>query len=92
MAVASENSRQSAELSDKALAVFAFALYHQLESGEPVSRVVLSDGAGHKADEQAVAELQGANLAEVDGNWIVFSEEGLRRIAALADTARRSAA
>ena len=79
-------------LSDKALAVFAFALYHQLEGGEPVSRVVLRDGAGHQADDQAVAELRSAGLAEVDGNWIVFSDDGLRRIAALAEAARGSAA
>lgn len=31
------------ELSDKALAVFAFALYHQLSSGEVVSAVTVAD-------------------------------------------------
>lgn len=72
-------------LSDKALAIFAFALYHQLESGEPVSRVVLKDGAGHQADVAAVEELRSAGLAEVDGNWIVFTQPGLARIAALAE-------
>ncbi len=90
--MADETSRDGTELSDKALAVFAFALYHQLESGEPVSRVVLSDGAGHQADGDAVAELQGAGLAEVDGIWIVFTEDGLRNVARLAEAARASAA
>lgn len=90
--MASETSPEQPRLSDKALSVFAFALYHQLESGEPVSRVVLSDGAGHQADGEAVRELQEAGLAEVDGNWIVFSEEGLRRVSALAEAARSTAA
>ncbi len=79
----------STELSDKALSVFAFALYHQLESGEPVSRVVRADGAGHQADPEAVAELERAGLARVDGNWIVFEEQGLDRLARLADAIRQ---
>jgi chromosome segregation and condensation protein ScpB len=90
--VASDTSPEHSTLSDKALAVFAFALYHQLESGEPVSRVVLSDGAGHRADAEAVDALQRAGLAAVDGNWIVFTEEGVRRVSALADAARSAAA
>ena len=87
----SPNPSTDTALSDKALAVFAFALYHQLESGEPVSRVVLSDGAGRQADGDAVDQLQRAGLATVDGNWIAFTEAGLGRIAALADAARSSA-
>ncbi len=90
--MALETTQGEARLSDKALAVLAFALYHQFESGEPVSRVILSDGAGHKADDKAVEELRGAGLAEVDGNWIVFSDAGLRRVARLAESARSSAA
>ncbi len=75
-------------LSDKALAVFAFAIYHQLASGEPVSRVVLSDGAGHQADGEAVEELRAARLADVEGNWIVFTADGLARLAAVAEAFR----
>ncbi len=87
-----DHSARPSTLSDKALAVFAFALYHQLEAGEPVSRVVLRDGSGHEADREAVEELRAACLADVDGNGIVFTEEGLRRIATLAEAARSSAA
>ncbi len=90
--MANVTSRDDQKLSDKALAVLAFALYHQLESGEPVSRIVLSDGAGHHADMEAVEELQGAGLAEVDGNWIVLTGQGLTRLAVLAEAARGSAA
>ncbi len=77
-------------LSDKALAVFAFALYHQLSSGEPVSRVIRQDGSGHQADEEAVDELQANGLAETDGNWIVFTEGGLQALASLAEGLRRT--
>ena len=65
------------DLSDKALAVFAFALYHQLSSGEPVSRVVIHDGAGHQADPDAIAELAAAGLASVEDDRLVFSASGL---------------
>jgi hypothetical protein len=75
-------------LSDKALAVFAFALYHQLTAGEPVSRVIREDGSGHQADEGAIAELQQQGLAEPDGNWIVFTETGLKQLARLAEGLR----
>lgn len=65
------------DLSDKAIAVLAFAAYHQLESGQPVKSVVRSDGKGHKADEEAVSELQARGLATVEGNDIAFTVEGL---------------
>jgi hypothetical protein len=77
-------------LSDKALAVFAFALYHQLTSGEPVSRVIRQDGSGHQADDDAVGELQERGFAETDGNWIVFTEAGLQALARLAEGLRRT--
>jgi hypothetical protein len=77
-------------LSDKALGVFAFALYHQFTSGEPVSRVIRQDGSGHQADEDAVGELQQSGLAESDGNWIVFTEAGLEHLARLTEGLRRS--
>lgn len=63
-------------LSDKAVAVFAFAAYHQLESGQKVSSVVQRDGAGHKADEQAIAELQARGLVKADGQSIQFTPQG----------------
>ncbi|MGJ3264727.1 MAG: hypothetical protein ACFE0R_15980 [Salinarimonas sp.] len=70
-------------LSDKALAVFAFAAYHQLESGEPVTGVVRRDGAGHKADEEAILELRDAGLVEITDTRVVFSDQGEAVLGAL---------
>ena len=63
-------------LSDGALAVFAFAAYHQLSSGQPVSRVVRRDGAGHHADDDAVAELSRGGFIEADDAEIRFTPAG----------------
>ncbi len=63
-------------LSDEALAVFAFAAYHQLSSGQIVRSVVQKDGAGHKASDNAVDELKGRGLIEADGAGIRFTPEG----------------
>lgn len=63
-------------LSDRGIAVFAFAAYHQLTSGETVTDVVLSDGAGHAADPEAIAELETAELAKVEGGRAVFTAQG----------------
>ncbi len=63
-------------LSDEALAVFAFAAYHQLSSGQMVRSVVQRDGAGHKAGDQAVSELTGRGLIEADGEEIRFTPDG----------------
>lgn len=63
-------------LSDEALAVFAFAAYHQLSSGQAVRRVVQRDGAGHKASDTAVSELTGRGLIEADGEEIRFTDKG----------------
>jgi chromosome segregation and condensation protein ScpB len=68
---------ETADLSDKAVAVFAFAAYHQLTSGQPVKSVIREDGKGHKADDEAVQELTAKDLVEVSGNDICFSEAGL---------------
>ncbi|MCB8821798.1 hypothetical protein [Microvirga rosea] len=65
-------------LSNEAIAVFAFAIFHQLDSGEPVSHVVLDDGAGHKANENAVKELVERGLATTDGSRLAFSAEAER--------------
>ncbi len=77
-------------LSDKALAVFAFAAYHQLESGQTVSSVVQRDRTGHKADDDAVAELQERGLARADGTDIHFTEEGARMLRSVIDGLRRT--
>lgn len=78
-----ESGARDSALSDRALAVFAFAAYHQLESGEPVSAVVRRDGAGHRADDAAIAELREAGLVEVDENRIHFSDQGEAVLGAL---------
>ena len=67
-------------LSDKALSVFAFAAYHQLSSGQKVSRVIRTDGAGHEADPTAVRELEDAGLIAVEGNDLVFQGDALERL------------
>lgn len=63
-------------LSDEALAVFAFAAYHQLSSGQAVRSVVQRDGAGHKASDDAVSELTGKGLIQADGEEIRFTDDG----------------
>ncbi len=75
-------------MSDKAVAVFAFAAYHQLESGQPVTKVIRQDGKGHKADEEAVSELETLKLAEAAGNDIVFTESGLSVLAKAVEALR----
>jgi hypothetical protein len=72
-------------LSDKGLAVFAFAIYHQFESGSRVTQVVTDDGAGHHADDEAIRELQALGLVTIDDGRVGFTERGeglLDRIAA----------
>ena len=76
------------ELSDKALAVFAFAIYHQLESGDAVSGVASRDAAGHQADPQALTELADRELANVEGGKIIFTTEGQLMLGQLIDRMR----
>jgi chromosome segregation and condensation protein ScpB len=78
-------------LSDKALAVFAFAAYHQLESGLPVTKVIRSDGAGHTADEEAIAELVERELIVADGNDLAFSQQGLKKLGRIIEGLRADA-
>ena len=73
----------SITFSDEALAIFAFAAYHQLASGEPVVDVVLEDGAGHAADPKAVSELQTGGFIETAGGRAAFTETGRSKIAAV---------
>ncbi|WP_114948639.1 hypothetical protein [Microvirga calopogonii] len=70
-------------LSDEALAVFAFAAYHELSSGQRVRSVVQKDDVGHKASDAAVDELDGRGLVKANGQEIVFTpagEEALQHI------------
>lgn len=80
----------STTLTDKAVAVFAFAAYHQLSSGEAVVDVVLKDGAGHAADPEAVAELEAAGLARKDGDRAAFTDSGKAKLASVVEALRRS--
>ncbi len=80
-------------LSDEALAVFAFAAYHELSSGQRVSSVVQKDDAGHRASDAAVDELDGRGLVRADGRAIVFTpagEEALQGIVAAIRNARNA--
>lgn len=79
---------QDTDLSDKALAVFAFAAYHQLGSGQAVRTVVRDDGNGHRADDEAVEELAARELVTVDGNDIRFSAGGLAALSRTIDGLR----
>ena len=63
-------------LSDEALAVFAFAAYHELSSGQRVRGVVRRDGAGHQASDKAVAELDERGLITAEYEEILFTPDG----------------
>ena len=62
-------------LSDGALAVFAFAAYHELSSGQRVLSMVREDGAGHRANAAAVDELDERGLIRADRDELVFTPE-----------------
>ena len=70
-------------LSDEALAVLAFAAYHQLSSGQMVRSIVQRDGAGHEASDTAVSELQGRGLIEADEQDITFTPQGEEALQAM---------
>lgn len=70
-------------LSDHALSIFAFAAYHQLESGDSVSEVILDDGKGHKASADGMTELEQAGLLKVDGTRGKFTDQGAARLQAI---------
>ena len=75
-------------LSDKAMAVFAFAAYHQLGTGQRVMKVVRRDGAGHEADPEAVEELTQKGLARAEGDFIAFTDEGEAMLAKAVESLR----
>ena len=76
------------DLSDKALAVFAFAIYHQLNNGDVVSGIVARDAAGHEADREAIEELRQFDLANIKGGKIVFTPAGALMVQQLIDRMR----
>ncbi|MCB5173775.1 MULTISPECIES: hypothetical protein [Microvirga] len=77
-------------LSEAALAVFAFAAYHQLASGQAVRSVVQRDGVGHKASDAAVAELRDRGLIEADGEEIRFTQGGEEALQAVISSIRNA--
>lgn len=78
------------DLGDKALAVFAFAAYHQLESGDAVTSVVSSDASGHTVDPEAVAELVRQGLAEQGEARLKFTDAGQLMLSQIIDRIRGS--
>ena len=78
------------DLSDKALAVFAFAAYHQLASGDVVTSVVSTDASGHKADPDAVVELLTAELATQGDGRLHFTGAGQTILSQILDRMRGS--
>lgn len=78
------------DLSDKALAVFAFAAFHQLESGDAITSVIAKDGSGHRADPEAIAELETQELGELEGERFAFSTAGQLMLSQVIDRIRGS--
>lgn len=78
------------DLSDKALAVFAFAAFHQLESGDAVTSIVATDGAGHRADPAAIAELVEVGLASERGDRLHLTDAGQLMLSQILDRIRGS--
>ena len=78
------------DLSDKALAIFAFAAFHQLESGDDITSVIANDAAGHRADSEAVAELEAKGLGELSGERFVFNVAGQLMLSQIIDRIRGS--
>jgi hypothetical protein len=78
------------DLSDKALAIFAFAVYHQLDSGDVVTSIVADDGSGHRADPAAVEELTGLVLMERVDDRLHFTDAGQLMLSQIIDRIRGS--
>jgi len=78
------------DLSDKALAIFTFAAFHQLESGDAITSVIANDAAGHRADPEAVAELEAKGLGELSGERFVFNVAGQLMLSQIIDRIRGS--
>jgi chromosome segregation and condensation protein ScpB len=82
---------KATNLSDKALSVFAFAAYHQLESGQKVTKVIRRDGSGHQADPEAVQELESRGLVTATDDEISFEPEAERILEQIVESMRRAA-
>ncbi|RIY02156.1 hypothetical protein D3218_07640 [Aureimonas flava] len=78
-------------LSDGALSILVFAAYHSLVSGETVTRVVLDDGKGHKADAEGVREMEEAGLLDPEGGRGLLTDAGRERLDRVIDTLRQAA-
>ncbi len=78
-------------LSDGALSILVFAAYHSLVSGETVTRVVLDDGKGHKADAEGVKEMEAAGLLDPEGERGVLTDAGRDRLDRVIETLRQAA-
>ena len=78
-------------LTDRALAIFAFAIYHELESGTRVTSVVADDRAGHRADPSGVDELVQHGLARREAEHIALTERGAEILQQMVATLRASA-
>lgn len=78
-----------AGLSEQAAAVFVFAAYHELSSGQAVTRIARTDGQGHQADDAGVEELASRGLIEADDTNITFTDDGLAELGRLLATIRR---
>lgn len=76
-------------LSDQAAAVLVFAAYHELSSGQAVTRIARTDGQGHQADDDGVAALTSRGLIEADDTTITFTDDGLAELGRLLATIRR---
>ena len=76
------------DLSDPALAVFAFAAYHQLSTGDAVTSLVSNDASGHSADPTAVAELVQLHLATQKDNRLQLTAEGQLMLSQIIDRIR----
>lgn len=76
------------DLSNRALAFFAFAAYHELATGEVVTTVASCDDAGHRLDPEAVAELVRLGLTEEGVGTISFTPPGQVLLAQIMDLLR----
>ena len=79
------------KISDKGLSVLAFAVYHQLESGQQVTQVIRDDGAGHQADSAGVDELHQLGMLDIDGGRVTFTGHGSAVIGNMIERMREAA-
>ncbi len=78
------------QLTDRALAIFAFAAYHELGSGTRVTSVIADDHAGHRADPSGVNQLVEYELARREADHVAFTERGAEVLQQILATMRAS--